>query len=94
MIPYGRQDITQSDIESVVEVLRSDFLTQGPAIPRFEAAVASRVTAKHAVAVNSATSALHVACLALGLGKGDLALDGAQYVRRVGKLRALLRRRR
>ena len=72
MIPYGRQDITQSDIESVVEVLRSDFLTQGPAVPRFEAAVASCVTAKHAVAVNSATSALHVACLALKLGKGDM----------------------
>src|SRR6188474_1753554 len=71
MIPYGRQDITQSDIESVVEVLRSDFLTQGPVIPRFEAAVASCVTVKHAVAVNSATSALHVACLALKLGKGD-----------------------
>jgi UDP-4-amino-4,6-dideoxy-N-acetyl-beta-L-altrosamine transaminase len=72
MIPYGRQDITQSDIDSVVEVLRSDFLTQGPAVPRFEGAVASRVMAKYAIAVNSATSALHVACLALGLGEGDL----------------------
>jgi len=72
MIPYGRQDITQSDIDSIVEVLRSDFLTQGPAVPRFEDAVAARVMAKYAIAVNSATSALHLACLALGLRKGDL----------------------
>ncbi len=71
-IPYGRQEITTADIDAVVEVLRSDFLTQGPAVPVFEQAVAARVGAKHAVAVNSATSALHVACLALGLGKGDL----------------------
>jgi UDP-4-amino-4,6-dideoxy-N-acetyl-beta-L-altrosamine transaminase len=70
-IPYGRQDITQSDIERVTEVLRSDFLTQGPAVPRFEAALASAVRGRHAVAVNSATSALHVACLALDLGPGD-----------------------
>jgi len=72
MIPYGRQDIDQSDIDAVVRILRSDFLTQGPAVPRFEAAVASLVKAEHAIAVNSATSALHVACIALGLGKGDL----------------------
>jgi UDP-4-amino-4,6-dideoxy-N-acetyl-beta-L-altrosamine transaminase len=72
MIPYGRQDITEGDIEAVTEVLRSDFLTQGPAVPRFEAALADRVWARHAVAVNSATSALHIACLALGLGPGDL----------------------
>jgi len=71
MIPYGRQHVTQSDIDSVLEVLRSDFLTQGPTVPRFEKAVAARVRARHAVAVNSATSALHVACLALGLGEGD-----------------------
>lgn len=71
MIPYGRQDITQADIDAVVEVLRSDFLTQGPAVPRFEEAIASRVHSKHGVAVNSATSALHVACLALDLGPGD-----------------------
>ena len=71
MIPYGRQDISDADIEAVVEVLRSDFLTQGPAVPRFEAAVSAHCGAKHAVAVNSATSALHVACLALGLGPGD-----------------------
>ena len=71
MIPYGRQDVTQADIDAVVAVLRADFLTQGPAVPRFERAIASRVHAKHAVAVNSATSALHIACLALGLGPGD-----------------------
>ena len=72
MIPYGRQDIHQSDIDAVVEVLRSDFLTQGPAVPRFERAVAERTGASHAVAVNSATSALHIACMALDLGPGDL----------------------
>lgn len=71
MIPYGRQDITWADVEAVVGVLQSDFLTQGPAIPRFEQAVAAHVGAAHAVAVNSATSALHIACLALGLGPGD-----------------------
>jgi UDP-4-amino-4,6-dideoxy-N-acetyl-beta-L-altrosamine transaminase len=71
MIPYGRQDVTEDDIAAVVAVLRSDFLTQGPAVPAFEQAVARRVRAKHAVAMNSATSALHVACAALGLGPGD-----------------------
>jgi UDP-4-amino-4,6-dideoxy-N-acetyl-beta-L-altrosamine transaminase len=71
MIPYGRQDITQADIDAVVAILGADFLTQGPAVPLFEQAVAARVNAKHAVAVNSATSALHIACLALGLGPGD-----------------------
>jgi UDP-4-amino-4,6-dideoxy-N-acetyl-beta-L-altrosamine transaminase len=71
MIPYGRQDITQADIDAVVSVLQSDFLTQGPMVPRFEQAVASYCGAGHAVAVNSATSALHIACLALGLGPGD-----------------------
>jgi UDP-4-amino-4,6-dideoxy-N-acetyl-beta-L-altrosamine transaminase len=71
MIPYGRQEISQADIDAVVEVLRSDWLTQGPAVPRFEAAVAESCGAAHAVAVNSATSALHIACLALGLGPGD-----------------------
>lgn len=71
MIPYGRQEITQADVDAVVAVLRSDFLTQGPMVPRFEAAVASHVGASHALAVNSATSALHIACLALGLGPGD-----------------------
>ncbi len=71
MIPYGRQDITQADIDAVVSVLQSDFLTQGPQVPAVERAVAEHVGAKHALAVNSATSALHIACLALGLGQGD-----------------------
>jgi len=71
MIPYGRQDITQSDIDAVVTVLKSDFLTQGPKVPLFEQAVANKVGAKHALAVNSATSALHIACMALGLGEDD-----------------------
>lgn len=72
MIPYGRQDITQTDVDAVFEVLRSDFLTQGPQVVRFEQTVAGHVGARHAVAVNSATSALHIACLALDLGIGDL----------------------
>jgi UDP-4-amino-4,6-dideoxy-N-acetyl-beta-L-altrosamine transaminase len=71
MIPYGRQDVTQADIDAVVKVLCSDFLTQGPVVLNFERLVASHVGAKHALAVNSATSALHIACLALGLGPGD-----------------------
>ena len=70
-IPYGRQTITEADIAAVTEVLRSDFLTQGPTVPAFEHALASMVGASHAVAVNSATSALHIACLVLGLGPGD-----------------------
>ncbi|WP_379944623.1 UDP-4-amino-4,6-dideoxy-N-acetyl-beta-L-altrosamine transaminase [Marinobacter sp. LM1] len=71
MIPYGKQDINQADIDAVLEVLKSDFLTQGPMVPKFEQAVANHVGANHALAVNSATSALHIACLALGLGEGD-----------------------
>jgi UDP-4-amino-4,6-dideoxy-N-acetyl-beta-L-altrosamine transaminase len=71
MTPYGRQDVTEADIEAAVQVLRSDFLTQGPTVPRFEQAVARLVGANHGVAVNSATSALHIACSALGLGAGD-----------------------
>lgn len=71
MIPYGRQSISDDDVRAVVDVLRSDFLTQGPVVPAFERAVAEHVGATHAVAVNSATSALHIACLALGLGPGD-----------------------
>lgn len=71
-IPYGRQDINQADIDAVVDVLRSDFLTQGPAVPAFEKAVADYCGAQHAVAVNSATSALHIACLTLGVGSGDI----------------------
>jgi UDP-4-amino-4,6-dideoxy-N-acetyl-beta-L-altrosamine transaminase len=70
-IPYGRHDINQADIDAVVAVLRSDSLTQGPTAPAFEKAVANCCGAQHAVAVNSATSALHIACLALGVGKGD-----------------------
>jgi UDP-4-amino-4,6-dideoxy-N-acetyl-beta-L-altrosamine transaminase len=72
MIPYGRQDISEADIEAVVAVLRSDFLTQGPAVPAFEKTVAGYCSAKYALALNSATSALHVACLALGVGPGDI----------------------
>jgi UDP-4-amino-4,6-dideoxy-N-acetyl-beta-L-altrosamine transaminase len=72
MIPYGRQTISDDDIEAVVSVLRSDFLTQGPVVPKFELAIAEYCQVPHAVAVNSATSALHIACLALGVGPGDL----------------------
>lgn len=72
MIPYGRQDINEADIQAVVDVLRSDWLTQGPAVPRFEQSVAAYTGAAHAVAVNSATAALHIACLALNVGKGDV----------------------
>lgn len=71
MIPYGRQSISEADIEAVVEVLRSDFLTQGPVVPRFEQAVADYCGARFGVAVNSGTAALHIACLALGVGPGD-----------------------
>ncbi|MDA9060371.1 UDP-4-amino-4,6-dideoxy-N-acetyl-beta-L-altrosamine transaminase [Candidatus Thioglobus sp.] len=71
MIPYGRQDINQADIDSVLGVLQSDFLTQGPQVPLFEKKVSDYCGSEFGVAVNSATSALHVACLALGLGRGD-----------------------
>ena len=71
MIPYGKQDISQQDIDSVVDVLKSDFLTQGPQVPAFEKALTEHTGAQYALAVNSATSALHIACLALGLGEGD-----------------------
>ena len=71
MIPYGRQDITKDDIEAVISVLKSDFLTQGPQPPLFERQVAGHVAARYALAVNSATSALHIACMALELGSGD-----------------------
>ncbi len=72
MVPYGRQNISEDDIKAVVEVLRSDFITQGPVVPDFEKSVATYCGAKHAVAVNSATSALHIACLALDVGPGDV----------------------
>ncbi|MBL0537428.1 UDP-4-amino-4,6-dideoxy-N-acetyl-beta-L-altrosamine transaminase [Aeromonas caviae] len=71
MIPYGRQSISQADIDAVVKVLKSDFLTQGPVVPRFEQTVADYCGAKFGVAVNSGTAALHIACLALGVGHGD-----------------------
>lgn len=71
MIPYGRQNISDGDIQTVIEVLRSDFLTQGPQVPAFEKALADYCGVSHGVAVNSATSALHIACLALGLSPGD-----------------------
>lgn len=71
MIPYGRQSLDQADIDAVVAVLQSDWLTQGPAIERFEHAVAERCQADFAVAVCNATAALHIACLAAGLGPGD-----------------------
>jgi UDP-4-amino-4,6-dideoxy-N-acetyl-beta-L-altrosamine transaminase len=71
-IPYGRQTITAADIQAVGDVLNSDFLTQGPVVPQFEKAVADYCGARHGVAVNSATSALHLACLALGVGPGDI----------------------
>ena len=72
MIPYGRQDINEADIQAVVDVLRSDFLTQGPVVPAFEKAIADYCGVGYGVAVNSATSALHIACLALGVGPGDV----------------------
>jgi UDP-4-amino-4,6-dideoxy-N-acetyl-beta-L-altrosamine transaminase len=70
-IPYGKQDINQQDIDAVVEVLQSDYLTQGPAIARFERLVADYCGVKYAVAVASATAGLHIACLSAGLGSGD-----------------------
>lgn len=72
MIPYGKQDISEADINSVLEVLQSDFLTQGPAVPKFEDSIKSYCGVENAVAVNSATSALHIACLALDVGPGDI----------------------
>ena len=71
MISYGRQSIDECDIQAVVDCLRSDFLTQGPRVPMFEQTLATLVGAEHAVAVNSGTSAIHLACLALGVGPGD-----------------------
>ena len=71
MIPYGKQDINQADIDSVIDVIQSDFLTQGPQVPLFEKTVSDYCGAEYGVAVNSATSALHIACMALNLGKDD-----------------------
>jgi UDP-4-amino-4,6-dideoxy-N-acetyl-beta-L-altrosamine transaminase len=72
IIPYGRQNVSKKDIKSVIDVLKSDFLTQGPIVHQFEKKVSEYCGAKHAVACNSATSALHIACLSLGVGKGDI----------------------
>ncbi|MBT4764972.1 UDP-4-amino-4,6-dideoxy-N-acetyl-beta-L-altrosamine transaminase [bacterium] len=72
MIPYGKQNISEDDINAVVKVLRSDFLTQGPVVPKFEEELCNYTGAKHAVAVNSCTSALHIACLSLGLEPGGI----------------------
>jgi UDP-4-amino-4,6-dideoxy-N-acetyl-beta-L-altrosamine transaminase len=77
MIPYGRQSISQKDIDAVTEVLNSDFLTQGPVVPLFEQAISSYCAVKYGVAVNSATSALHIACLSLGVKKGSLVWTSA-----------------
>ena len=71
MIPYGKQLISQADIDSVVAVLQSDWLTQGPKVPAFEAAISNYCNAQYGIAVNSATSALHIACLALNVSEGD-----------------------
>ena len=72
IIPYGKQNISQADIDSVIEVLKSDFLTQGPLVTKFETEVSSKCNSKYATATNSATSALHIACLALGVGRDDI----------------------
>ena len=77
MIPYGRQNISEDDIQAVVDVLRSDFLTQGPIGPEFEKAIANYCGAKYGIAVNSATSGLHLACLAVGLRPGDIVWTSA-----------------
>lgn len=77
VLQYGRQVIDGTDIEAVVDVLQSDFLTQGPLVERFEAALAERVGARHAVAVSSGTAALHIACIAAGVGPGDRGLTSA-----------------
>ena len=77
MIPYGHQNIIQSDLDAVTKVLKSDFITQGPKVPQFESSVAKYVNAKYAVASNSATSSLHVACLALGIGNDDFVWTSA-----------------
>jgi UDP-4-amino-4,6-dideoxy-N-acetyl-beta-L-altrosamine transaminase len=76
-INYGRQDISNADIDAVVDVLRSDFLTQGPVVPKFERAICDYVGASYSVVVNSATSALHIACLALDVGPGDIVWTAA-----------------
>ena len=82
VIPYGHQAISEADIQAVVDVLHTDWLTQGPMVERFEQTVAEYCCAAFAVAVNSATSALHLACRALGLGPGDMLWTSPRHVRR------------
>ena len=77
MIPYGKQDISKEDIDTVLAVLKSDFLTQGPMVPKFEKALSISVGAEYVTAVNSATSALHLACIALGVGVGVIGISSA-----------------
>ena len=77
MIPYGRQSIDDDDVQSVLEALTSDLITQGPAVPRFERAISSYCGAEYGIAVNSGTSALHLACLALGVTQGDVVWTSA-----------------
>ena len=77
MIPYGRQNVTKDDIEAVIEVLKSDFLTQGPIVPKFENMIKDYCNIGYAVALNSATSALHAACFALGVKSGDIVWTAA-----------------
>ena len=77
MIPYGRQDITSKDIEEVIKVLNSDFLTQGPVLPKFEKSISTYCGVSYAYAMNSATSALHIACMALEVGRGDIVWTAA-----------------
>ena len=72
MITYSRQNISKQDIDAVISVLKSDFLTQGEMVPKFENAISNKIGVSYSVCVNSATSALHIACLALGLGEGDI----------------------
>ena len=79
LIPYGKQDITEGDIQAVINVLRSDFLTQGKIVPQFESKLSEFVNVDYATLVNSATSALHIACLALDVSVGDI-VDGSQYI--------------
>ena len=78
-IPYGHQSITEEDIQAVVDVLRSDYLTTGPAIGEFEQKAADYVGAKYAVAVSNGTAALHIACLAAGIAPGDEVITFAPY---------------
>ena len=77
MIPYGKQDVSQDDIDAVVDVLKSDYLTQGPIVPKFEKSLSDFTKAKYSVVVNSATSALHIACKALEVSPGDMVWTSA-----------------